>query len=171
MEGALTRGCIVVMGVTGAGKSTFGVALAQDRGWMFVDGDTLHAPQNIDRMRRGVPLTDADRDAWLASIGQVLADAAGYPAGVVVACSALKKTYRDRFRRIAPNVRFILLQVDRPTVVRRLAARSGHFMSADLIDSQFATLEVPAHGETDVLVLEAVRSLGELLAASMDVSV
>ena len=156
------------MGVSGSGKSTFGTALAQDRGWVFVDGDDLHSPESIAKMRQEVPLTDNDRLPWLDAVGAILSDATAYPGGVVVACSALKRAYRDHLRRAAPHVGFIFLSVDRPTVQERLAARSHHFMPADLIESQFATLEAPSNGEADVLTLNANLPVNELRVLACD---
>ncbi len=153
---------LVVMGVSGSGKTTFGTALAQDRGWVFVDGDDLHSPESIAKMRQGIPLDDADRLPWLAAVGAILSDATAYPEGVVVACSALKHAYRDHLRRAIQHVGFIFLSVDRATLQDRLAKRTRHFMPTNLIESQFATLEAPTGGEADVLVLNAGRSIDEL---------
>ncbi len=153
---------LVVMGVSGSGKSTFGTALAQDRSCVFVDGDDLHSPASIAKMRQGIPLDDDDRLPWLDAVGAILSDATAYPDGVVIACSALKRDYRDRLRRAVPQVGFIFLSVDRPTVKGRLASRRGHFVAANLIESQFATLEAPADGEVDVLTMNASLSIDEL---------
>ncbi len=155
---------LVVMGVSGSGKTTFGTALAQDQGWVFVDSDDLHSPESIAKMRQGIPLDDVDRWPWLDAVGASLSDAEAYPDGVVVACSALKRAYRDHLRRAATHVGFIFLSVDHRTVEHRLAARSHHFMPADLIKSQFATLEAPTDEEADVLALNASLSIDELQA-------
>ena len=151
-----------MMGVSGSGKSTFGKALAQDRGLVFVEGDDLHSPESIAKMRHGIPLEDDDRLPWLAAVGATLADATTYPEGVVVACSALKRDYRDHLRMAVPQVSFIFLLVDRATVEDRLARRTGHFMPSSLIGSQFATLEAPTPGEADILVLDAGCPIDDL---------
>ncbi len=144
----------IVMGVSGCGKSTYGAALGEALGVPLIEGDTFHSAENIARMRAGVPLTDEDRWPWLDRI----ADAANLEAAarhhVVIACSALRRRYRDRLRaRIAAHVRFILLDVPVDELRRRVAARTGHFMPADLLDSQLATLEWPAADE-DVAVIQ-----------------
>jgi len=133
---------VVVMGVSGSGKSTVGAALADALGLRFVDGDSLHPAANVAKMAAGIPLDDADRAPWLDAIGQVLA------AGpVVVACSALKRQYRDRLRAAAPTLRLVFLDGSRTLLASRMAARPGHFMPTSLLDSQLATLEVPGPDE------------------------
>ena len=127
----------VVMGVSGAGKSTVGAALAQRLGVPFLDADTLHRPANVAKMAAGEPLSDDDRNPWLERVGDWLA---GHPAGVV-SCSALKRKYRDQLRVPCPRVEFLLLNGSPEMIGRRLAARSGHFMPAALLWSQFETLE------------------------------
>ena len=148
---------VVVMGVSGAGKSTVGIALAGLLGVGFVDADALHPPANVAKMAAGTPLTDADRWPWLDRVGAALADAR--ETGLVVACSALKRAYRDRIRVVAPAVQFAHLTVPRSTLDARVAERPGHFMPASLLDSQLETLEplepdelgltVPAVGGTE----------------------
>jgi gluconokinase len=150
---------VVVMGVSGSGKTTLGMALATRLKLGFADGDDLHPPSNVEKMSAGIPLTDADRWPWLDRVGTVLADAQTYPTGVVVACSALRRVYRDRIRTAAAGpVRFLYLEAERDDMVRRLKARPHHYMPASLVDSQFATLEPPA-GEADVLTLPAGGAL------------
>ena len=155
IDGVTQRAMWVVMGVSGSGKSTVGLALAHDRGLEFVDGDTLHSAAAIAKMHHGIPLDDDDRAPWLDAVGHTLADEARFPAGVVVACSALKRRYRDRIRAIAAGVRFVYLAIAPAEAARRVAAREAHFMPASLIDSQFATLEVPSADETDVVTIDA----------------
>jgi carbohydrate kinase (thermoresistant glucokinase family) len=129
---------VVVMGVSGSGKTTVGAALADALGLRFVDGDALHPEANVAKMAAGIPLDDADRAPWLDAIGAVLA------AGpVVVACSALKRVYRDRLRAAAPPLQLVFLDGDRAVLAARMAARPGHFMPTSLLDSQLATLERP----------------------------
>ena len=145
------RVAIVVMGVAGSGKTTFGQALSKALGAPFLDGDDLHSPEARAKMSRGVALDDQDRAPWLDRIGAALGDRAAYPEGAVVACSALRRVYRDRLRaRAGPSLRFIFLKGDKALMRSRVANRQGHYMPASLIDSQFATLESP-EGEPDVM--------------------
>ena len=138
---------VVVMGVSGSGKTTVGAALADALGMEFVDGDSLHPEANVAKMAAGIPLDDADRAPWLDAIGAVLA------AGpVVVACSALKRAYRDRLRAAAPALQLVFLDGDRDVLAERMAARPGHFMPASLLDSQLATLERPGPDERALTV-------------------
>jgi gluconokinase len=143
---------IVVMGVSGAGKSTVGRGLAQALGADFVEGDDLHPPENRDRLAAGVPLTDAMRWPWLDAIAAAIASHADRASEVVVSCSALKRAYRDRLRRAGP-VRFVFLEPDRDELRRRVDDRNHEFMTSDLLDDQLDTLEHPG-GETDVVVVE-----------------
>ncbi|MFC5745243.1 gluconokinase [Actinomadura rugatobispora] len=130
---------LVVMGVAGSGKTTFGTALSRRLGVAFADADDFHGPANIAKMSAGVPLDDADRLPWLRAIAAWLAEHAR--TGGVVTCSALKRGYRDLFRERTPEVAFVHLHGDPEAVRRRVAARPGHFMPASLVDSQFQTLE------------------------------
>jgi gluconokinase len=129
---------VIVMGVAGAGKTTVGRALAAALGWPFVDADDLHPAANVDRMRRGQPLDDADRAPWLQAVASTIRTM----KDGVVACSALKRAYRDALR-VRDDVRFVYLVVDRAVLERRLAARRGHYMPPSLLPSQLATLEPP----------------------------
>jgi gluconokinase len=147
------RPLLVVMGVSGAGKSTVGPLLAAALGVPFADGDAFHPPANVAKMSAGTPLTDEDRWPWLAAIAGWLG--AREAAGGVVACSALRRAYRDRLRVGAAGLRFVHLAGDRALIGARQAARPGHFMPASLIDSQFAALEDPA-GEADVVTVSVV---------------
>ena len=134
---------IILMGVSGSGKTTIGHLLAQDLGWPFYDGDDFHPPSNIDKMRQGIPLTDDDRDAWLTTLRHQIDTLVDTRQSAVLACSALKQTYRERLGRGQPEVRFIYLKGDPALIRQRLQKRRGHFMPADLLASQFATLEEP----------------------------
>ncbi|MSS45847.1 gluconokinase [Cutibacterium sp. WCA-380-WT-3A] len=127
------------MGVAGAGKTDIGSMLADHLSVDFIDGDDLHPHANIVKMASGHPLDDEDRQPWLANIGTWLADRAD--SGAVVACSALKRIYRDQLRMACPNLAFVHLAGNRTIVTQRIKARTGHFMPASLIDSQYATLE------------------------------
>jgi gluconokinase len=126
------------MGVSGAGKSAVGEALAKLLDVPFEDADSLHPQSNVDTMAAGIPLTDADRWPWLSVVGAHLAAADG---GLVMACSALKRSYRDAIRAAAPTSRFVLLEVPRAELEQRVSHRPGHFMPVSLLDSQLATLE------------------------------
>lgn len=150
---------VVVMGVSGSGKSTVGLELARRRGAVFVDGDELHPPSNVAKMAAGTPLTDEDRWPWLAAVRCRLRSS----EAVVVACSALRRAYRDVLRG-APGVRFVDLKVDDGEARRRLRQRPGHFMKAGMVDSQFAALEAPAAAETDVAEVDATGPLAEVVA-------
>jgi gluconokinase len=140
---------IVVMGVSGSGKSTVGSALAQRLRVPFVDADTLHPSDNIAKMAAGEPLDDDDRYLWLEKVGRWLADHRG---GGVVACSALKRKYRDQLRAHCPQVQFLHLRGSPELIASRLAARSGHFMRAALLRSQFDALEPLGADEHGVVI-------------------
>jgi len=145
---------IILMGVSGSGKTTIGSLLAQDLGWPFYDGDDFHPQANIDKMRQGVPLIDADRDSWLTALRHHIDILLDNRQSAVLACSALKQAYRDRLGGDRPAVRFIYLKGDYALIRQRLQKRQGHFMPADLLKSQFATLEVPE----DVLAIDISRT-------------
>lgn len=130
---------IVVMGVSGCGKSTIGALLAARLGLPYAEGDDYHPTANIQKMAAGIPLTDEDRAPWLAIVGVWLRE--HEESGGVVACSALRRVYRDQLRAGAPDAFFVHLAVDRAELVRRLSGRHGHFMPTTLLDSQLATLE------------------------------
>jgi len=134
------------MGVAGSGKSTVGALLAAELGLTFVDADSLHPPVNIEKMTAGVPLTDEDRWPWLDAVGEVLAS-----GGVVVACSALRRRYRDRLRGAAPGMRLVYLEAPSGLVLERMALRE-HFMPSSLVASQVSTLEPPTPDEQPAVV-------------------
>lgn len=144
---------VVIAGVSGSGKSTVGAMLAGRLGWDFTDGDALHPAVNIDKMSRGVPLTDQDRMPWLRAIGGWIDERSGAGRSAVLACSALKRGYRDLLLDGRPQVRIAFLEVDRDVVARRLAVRHGHFFDPRLLDSQFADLEPPVPDERAVIVV------------------
>jgi gluconokinase len=131
---------IVLMGVTGSGKSTVGKLLAQQLGWKFFEGDDFHSPANIEKMRRGMPLNDDDRKPWLEAIRESIRKMIERSENAVIACSALKHSYRQMLR-ITDEVVFVYLKANIDTVRERLRNRTGHFMNSDLIQSQFDTLE------------------------------
>lgn len=152
-------GPIIVMGVSGCGKSTVGQQLAGALGRSFLEGDTLHPAANVEKMSAGFPLTDADREPWLDLIGSELARG-DLP---VISCSALKRRYRDQLRRhclLPPS--FVFLTGSHACLSQRMAGRSGHFMPAALLDSQLATLESP-EGEPGVVTVEIDQEAGKVL--------
>ena len=147
-------GLYVVMGVAGSGKSTIGARLARALDVPFIDGDDFHPAANVERMAAGIPLTDEDRGPWLRTIAARLRDARRVGQGLVVACSALKRRYRDLLRTAGDAaVRFVYLQGNRTLLAERMSQRRGHYMPAALLDSQLAALEEPAPDE-DVWVCE-----------------
>ena len=150
---------VVVMGVSGSGKTTVGAALADALGLPFVDADSLHPAANVAKMAAGIPLDDTDRAPWLDAVGAVLA------AGpVVVACSALKRAYRDRLRAAAPGLKLVFLDGAPALLASRMAARPGHFMPTTLLDSQLATLERPEPDE-HALTADIAEPAGEIVAS------
>ena len=140
-------GRFVMMGVTSTGKSLIGARLGRALGLPFVDGDDLHPARNVAKMARGEPLDDRDRRPWLDRVGATLAERPR-----IVACSALKRRYRDRIRAAAPDAVFVHLDGPRDVIAGRMKAREGHFMPTSLLDSQIATLEPP---EWDEAAIEA----------------
>ena len=141
------KGLYVVMGVAGSGKSLIGAAFAQALGVDFVEGDAYHPAENVRKMAAGTPLTDADREGWLRALAARLGDAKRAGTGLVMSCSALKRSYRDLLRAQAPDLRFVFLKGPRALLAERLAGRRGHFMPASLLESQLATLEEPSPDE------------------------
>lgn len=141
---------LVIMGVSGCGKSTVAGLLAGRLGWDLAEGDDMHPEANIAKMSAGVPLTDADRWPWLARVAEWIGEHTAAERPGVVTCSALKRSYRDRLR--GPRVIFVHLAGSRELIARRLAARHGHFMPAKLLDSQFAALEPPGPDEDAITV-------------------
>ncbi|MCB0937228.1 MAG: gluconokinase [Mycobacterium sp.] len=150
---------IVVMGVSGSGKSTVGAALAQRLRVPFADADDFHPPASIAKMTAGVPLDDDDRHPWLETIGDWLAE---HPAGGVMSCSALKRTYRDQLRRHRPDVAFLHLSGSADVVARRQASRPGHFMPASLVNSQFETLE-PLEPDEPGITIDVEQSVDSIV--------
>lgn len=149
---------LVIMGVSGCGKSSVGQALAERLGIPYRDGDDLHPAANVAKMRAGTPLTDDDRWPWLDHVAQVLAR----EAPVIVGCSALRRAYRDRLRRGAGGpVRFVHLAGSRDVIAARMAQRSGHYMPLTLLDSQFAALEPP--GPDEALTIDINQPLPALI--------
>ncbi|APW38055.1 gluconate kinase [Rhodoferax koreense] len=160
---------VVVMGVSGCGKSTVGQRLAVALQVPFLEGDDFHPAGNVARMAAGVPLTDADREGWLRTLAGHIAEADRQRQGLVLSCSALKRSYRDMLRAGSDRLRFVFLHGDAAVLAKRMAARTRHYMPASLLDSQLATLEPPAPDEnalafdvtqaTEVVVASVVASL------------
>ena len=153
---------IVVMGVSGAGKSTVARCLASRLGWDFEEGDALHPASNLAKMAAGEALTDADRAPWLAAVASWIDTELVSSRHGVVTCSALKRSYRDQLRR--PGVLFVLLDVPRPELERRVTHRHGHFMPASLLDSQLEALEPPACDEDAVTVQSGAEGADAVVA-------
>ena len=154
------------MGVSGCGKSTVAEALAQRTGGKYLDADAYHPPANVAKMSAGIPLTDEDRTGWLQTLAQLLKDCAQQGQTVFMACSALKEDYR-RVLRVNPQVRFVYLKGGYAQIAARLQQRSGHFMKAELLRSQFAALEEPTdaitisiEGDRESIVAQALAGLG-----------
>lgn len=153
---------IVVMGPAGAGKTTIGTLLAKSLGWQYLEADDFHSPANVEKMRHGIPLTDADRAPWLTSMRDALREALARGEHVVLACSALKGQYRSAL--VPPNangdqVRFVYLRASAALLHERLAHRVGHFAGPELVDSQLKTLEEPS----DAIWVDAARSPAEIV--------
>jgi gluconokinase len=159
-----SRPLVVVMGVSGSGKSTIGAALAQRLRVPFVDADDLHPDANIAKMSRGEPLDDHDRHPWLEAIGRWLAE---HPDGGVVSCSALKRRYRDQLRHHAHRVEFLHLHGTHEVIARRQASRPGHFMPTSLLHSQFATLE-PLQPDEGGVVIDVDQSVDAIVQHFVD---
>ena len=158
------RPVVVTMGVSGTGKSSIAGELARILGVPWIDGDDLHAPEAVARMRAGQPLGDADRWPWLDRIGARLADRAAAPDGIVVACSALRRAYRERLRVAAPGLCFVFLDGPPELIRQRLARRRGHYMPPALLDSQLLTLERPDASEPDVFHADIAATVPQLVA-------
>ncbi|MGV8989064.1 MAG: gluconokinase [Cypionkella sp.] len=154
---------MVVMGVSGCGKSSVGEGVAAQLGMSYREGDNLHPAQNVAKMRAGTPLTDEDRWPWLDQVAKVLAD----DAPVIVGCSALKRCYRDRIRAGAGDpVTFVHLAGSRELIAERMAARKGHYMPLSLLDSQFAALEPP--GPEEAITVSINQPLAQIIAEILE---
>jgi len=151
----------VIMGPAGAGKTTVGLLLAQSLGWEFLDADDFHSAKNVEKMHRGIGLTDADRGPWLSAIRDALTAHYANGANVVLACSALKKQYRQALvpESVGEAVRFIYLRAPESVLRERLARRTGHYAGADLLASQLETLEEPS----DAVWVDATREPAEIV--------
>jgi len=149
---------IVLMGVAGAGKTTIGRLLASQLKWDFADADDYHPAANVEKMGKGIPLTDADRTPWLATLRAPIAGWIAARKNAVLACSALKRTYRESLR-VAPDVQIVFLKGMLQLLHQRLHSRHGHFMTEQMLESQLATLEEPEHA----VVVNVDRSPAEIV--------
>ncbi len=158
---------LIVMGVSGSGKTTVGKALAEELDWFFIEGDQFHSKANVDKMAKGIPLTDEDRAAWLDSLRTEIENYLSKGKAAVLACSALKHSYREKLR-VDKQVQFVFLNIPFDVAKERLAKRKGHFMPASLLESQFETLQQPegddsinvdAQKTPDQIVKEVVAQL------------
>jgi gluconokinase len=164
MDAAKTGCAVVVMGVQGSGKTTVGNLLAKELGWPFAEGDRLHPAANVEKMRQGIPLTDADRWPWLDRIGEELKSWAAEGRSGVLTCSALKRAYRDRIRAARPDVRFVYVRGSEALIASRVAVRRHEYMPASLLRSQFEALEEPSPDE-QVVTVDAGQSAEAEVAA------
>nr|WP_322940420.1 gluconokinase, GntK/IdnK-type [Pseudomonas sp. s4] len=156
------RTTLVVMGVSGSGKSEISQAVATALGWRHIEADHFHPSENVERMRAGIPLSDEDRRHWLDALCEQMLAAQAAGECFVLACSALKRAYRERLRQAIPGLQFVHLHIDHATAVQRVGARPGHFMPISLVDSQFATLQSPV-GEPHVRVVDALQPVQALV--------
>jgi gluconokinase len=155
---------IICMGVSGSGKSTIGKLAAARLGWIFLDADDFHPAANIEKMRRAIPLNDEDRQPWLERLHQELQERLEKKESVMLACSALKESYRSKLSDHLADLRFVYLDIDIETIRDRLAHRAGHFFAKELLDSQFAVLEKP----TNAIVIDARQSAEEIVSEMVE---
>ena len=151
---------LIVAGLSGSGKTTVGAMLAGHLGWRFADADDFHPAANIEKMRAGIPLTDEDRWPWLQGLAAWIDERIAQGESAVIACSALKRSYRDMLLGGRPDVRMVFLDVDREELTRRLAARHGHFFPEKLLGTQFDALDPPQPDERVISVVEADEPAG-----------
>ncbi|MEM7014014.1 MAG: gluconokinase [Verrucomicrobiota bacterium] len=138
---------VVIMGVSGCGKSTIGELLAERSGGAYFDGDDFHPPENVEKMRAGIPLKDDDRVGWMKALGDLIIERKAADAWTFIACSALRRQFRDGLREVDPQLRFLFLKGDFDLVHGRLAQREGHYMPSSLLQSQYDALEEPEDDE------------------------
>ncbi|WP_425352927.1 gluconokinase [Rhizobium anhuiense] len=158
---------IIVMGVSGCGKSSVGEKLAEALHLAFVEGDALHPAANVEKMSKGIPLTDEDRMPWLDLIGEDMQAPLDKSEGIIVSCSALKRVYRDRLRAaVGGNLFFVYLEGSKALLTKRMGERKGHFMPVSLLESQLATLELPT-GEPGVVTVDIDDTVDGIAATAL----
>lgn len=158
---------LVIMGVSGCGKSVVGADIALKSGGRLIEGDAFHPPANIEKMSAGHPLNDEDRAGWLETLGDEMAKALRNGEHPVLTCSSLKLIYRERLRNAVPGLGFVFLELTKEMATERCSHRPGHFMPASLVDSQFATLEAP-YGEDRTLVVDASQPVDDIGTQAAD---
>lgn len=156
---------LVVMGVCGCGKSSVGAAIAAICGGRLIEGDTFHPAANVEKMRAGMPLTDEDRFGWLKRLGEEIASAVAAGERPILACSALKRSYRELLRNAVPGLGFVFLELTPEVSQERVAQRKDHYMPASLVQSQFAALE-PPYGEPATFAVDATLPVDEIAERS-----
>lgn len=150
---------IILMGVSGSGKTTIGEKLSERLGWRFYEGDDFHPKANIEKMHKGIPLTDEDRAPWLEALSELIGSVDQAHKSAIIACSALKEDYRERLKERAINVKFVFLKGSYDLIEKRITQRHGHFMNPELLKSQFDTLEEPEK----VLVIDVSKTPEEIV--------
>ncbi len=154
---------VILMGVAGSGKTTVGHLLAKELGWIFYEGDNFHSRQNINKMKQGFALTDADLDTWLVALANLIKELVKKKQSAVIACSALKRAYRDRLAEHSSNIQFVYLKGSYDLIRNRLEARQRHYFKADLLKSQFEILEEPGQAivinvaQTPDMIVEQIK--------------
>ncbi|MFT4203998.1 MAG: gluconokinase, GntK/IdnK-type [Chitinophagaceae bacterium] len=156
----MNRKCIIVMGVSSSGKSTIGATLAEQLNYVFVDGDNLQPKSNLEKMTKKIPLTEEDRAQWMSKICTTVMEQNATGEDCVVACGAIKKKYRSILRGCITNAKFVYLQADLDTLIKRNANRKHHWLSSELLRSQFAALQEPDKEEKDVFTVPISDEVG-----------
>ena len=159
---------IIVMGVSGSGKSTVAKKLADALHATFIDADDLHPRANVEKMAAGLPLTDDDRAPWLQKIAQTAAEYEHQQLSAVIVCSALKRAYRDIIRQAIERGIFLFLDGDKALLTQRMQSRKGHFMKVDMLDSQLATLERPQKDEVDVIAMSVTMTPEDIVSETIN---
>ena len=160
---------VILIGVSGVGKTTIGQVLSDKLGWALFDADEFHSPASIEKMRNGIPLQDADRWPWLDRMNAMLVEKEGRGESVLLACSALKQVYRDRLAKGTADLRWIYLKGSFDLIRKRLEARKGHYMKAGLLESQFATLEEPGNA-LDIDIADTPDAIADTILRRLQAS-
>ena len=151
---------VVLMGVSGSGKTAVGTRLSEQLGWPFYDGDDFHPKENVEKMTSVIPLEDGDRAAWLAALHEIIAEHLAQDRSMLLACSALRRTYRDQLAEGNPGTVFVYLKGDFDLIFERMQTRTGHYMQAEMLRSQFETLEEPG----EALIVDVNQSLDTIVS-------